>query len=78
MKKFLILACLTLTQAKALEYGVPIPVFSTCFVQGGLLSKRLQPLLEEPKEVSKIIKWVQICLVGFLAISFFLGRFWIF
>jgi beta-lactamase regulating signal transducer with metallopeptidase domain len=58
--------------------GTPIPVFSTCFIQGSLLSKRLQPLLEEPKEVSKIIKWVQICLVGFLAISFFFGRFWIF
>ncbi len=71
------LASAIIKTAKATK-GTPCPMFSTCIVQNGLTSKRLQLLLKEPLNKNNKFKWLQIALVGIIAASVFLGRFWIF
>lgn len=71
------LASAILKTAKATRRPT-VPILSTCFIQDHSVLKRLQPLLEEPFGRNNKFKWVQIILVGGIAASIFLGRFWIF
>lgn len=71
------LASAIIKTAKTAKMSAP-PLLSTYFVQDSLISKRLQPLLEEPVRKQSKVRWLQIVLVSIVAATIFLGRFWIF
>ncbi len=74
----LALASAMVKTVKANRCSTTTVLLSTRLVNTNVFSKRIQTLLEEPAKLSKPIKWLQISLVGFITLSFFLGRFWIF
>ena len=71
------LASAILKTARATK-GSPSLLYSTYFVEKSSISKRLQLLLEKPNTKKNKFKWIKVGIVGVIATSIFLGRFWIF